>query len=353
MKADSTIFAGKTIFVGIDVHKATYSVAAVCDGEAVFKVGSMPASPERLVETLRSRFPTSRIRSAYEAGFSGFVLHRTLVASGIDNIVVHAAAIEVAANDRVKTDKRDALKIALHLSRGALVGIRVPTIEQELRRQLTRTRVQLVKERTRIGNKIKSRLVLFGYIEASDRRAMSPKLLRELRALQLPHELALAVSVLADIWDSIQEQIATVDKEIDAQAKKDDKIERIYRSVPGVGRLTARTLANELGDMSDFCNERQICSFVGLTPSEYSSGPNERKGNITRQGSSYIRYLLIEAAWTAIDKDPELQDVYNRIKTRRGGKRAIVAVSRRVIGRIRACLKTSSEYVVNHRATAS
>lgn len=152
MKVDLRNCVGKTVFVGIDVHKTTYSVAVVCDGLLVLKVGSMPAEPTKLIEFLTSRFPDSCLKTAYEAGFSGFVLHRALIAAGIENLVVHAASIEVAANDRVKTDKRDATKIAWHLSRGMLEGIRVPSVEEELKRQLTRTREQLIRERTRVSS---------------------------------------------------------------------------------------------------------------------------------------------------------------------------------------------------------
>lgn len=353
MKLDPSKIVGKTVFVGLDVHKATFSLVAVIDGIVALKVGSMPASADRLIEFLRDRFGQADIRAAYEAGFSGFGLCRSLVAAGIGCIVVHAASIEVAANDRVKTDKRDAAKIALHLSRGALAGIRIPSVEEELRRQLTRTRFQLVKERTRIGNQIKSKLFQFGYIGPDEECVMSGKLLRELRKKPLPPELATVVGILADLWEGIQEKVQELDQAIDEQAKKELSLEKIYRSVPGVGRLIARTLANELGDMSQFSSAKELYSFVGLTPAEYSSGPNERKGHITKQGAGLLRCLLVEAAWMARTKDPALAAVYDRLKVTRGGKRAIVAVARRLVGRIRACLKDRTPYEVGRAGNAA
>ena len=173
MKVDLCALVGKTVFVGIDVHKNKYSVAMVIDGEVVLKVGSMPADPVKLIEFLKKRFPESVIKAVYEAGFSGFVLHRALVAAGVDNIVINAASIEIAANNKVKTDKRDAIKMALHLARGMLRGIRIPTPEQELARLLTRTRAQLIKERSRVGVQIKSKLMQFGAIAADDMRVMN------------------------------------------------------------------------------------------------------------------------------------------------------------------------------------
>lgn len=344
MKLDPSALVGKTIFVGIDVHKATYSIACVCDDVVILTVGSMPADPVQLIEFLRNRFPQSTVKTVYEAGFAGFVLHRALVDAGFDNIVVHPAAIEIAANNRVKTDKRDAKKMALHLSRRMLRGIDIPTVEQELRRQLTRTRAQLVKERTRIGIQIKSKLMLFGALKPDDKRVMSAKLLAEFRELKLADELAVVVAALADIWEKVQEQVKHLDLEIARQAAADRDLEDLYRSAPGVGPLTARTFANELGDMSRFTNERQLFCFLGLTPSEFSSGESQRRGHITRQGSGLLRGLLVEAAWRAIRSDDELKAIYERLKLRRGGRRAIVAVARRLVGRIRSCLKNNGPY---------
>jgi transposase len=348
MKVDLRAFAGKTIFVGIDVHKTSYAVVVVVDGEVVLKVGSMPADPAKIIEFLKKRFPDSTIRTAYEAGFSGFVLHRALLKAGIESLVVHAAAIEVAANDRVKTDKRDAQKIALQLSRGALRGIRVPTEKEELSRQITRTRAQLVKERARVGIQVKSKLMIFGLIAADDKRTMSASLLEEYRKMRLPLELAAAVSALAAVWETLSEQIELMEAQMQRQARAQPKLEKLYRSAPGIGPTIARVLANELGDMSQFSSAKKLYSFLGLTPSERSSGPNERKGYITRQGPGYLRGLLVESAWMAKAKDPELDALYSRLKVTRGGRRAIVAVARHMVGRLRACLRDGSAYQIEH-----
>lgn len=349
MKVDLHSVAGKAIFVGIDVHKNKFSVAVAVDGGVFLKVGSMPADSNKLIEFLKKRFPENNIKSVYEAGFSGFVLHRALVASGIDNIVINAASIEIASNNKVKTDKRDAIKMALHLACGMLRGIRIPTPEQELARLLTRTREQLVKERSRVGIQIKSKLMQFGAIAADDKRVMSVKLLKEFKKLQLPTELAITISALAELWEKCHEQVKHLNLEINRQAKKDNKLETVYQSVPGIGPIIGRTLANELGDMSQFSSEKDLFSFVGLTPSEHSSGEgNPRRGHITKQGSGMLRGMLVEAAWVAKEKDPDLEKVYNRLKITRGGKRAIIAVARRLVGRLRACLGQQQPYELSH-----
>ncbi len=116
---------------------------------------------------------------------------------------------------------------------------------------------------------------------------------------------------------------------------------------PDLAPKRARILSNELGDLSQFQNERQLFSYTGLTPSEFSSGDTVRKGHITRQGNKRVRYILNQAAWRAIKKDRELNEFFERLYPRTGKKRAIVAVARKLIGRLRAAFKTRKPYQMN------
>lgn len=162
-------YANKIIYVGIDVHKKHYSVTCLCDG-VVAKRATLKASAEELMAFLNKYFLGAKFKTAYEAGFSGFGLHRHLVQHGIENSVVHAASIEISARDRVKTDKRDSLKIATQLSSGRLKGIHVPSEEREAYRSITRLRETWVEERTRVGNQIKSLLAFHGLSQAEEEK---------------------------------------------------------------------------------------------------------------------------------------------------------------------------------------
>ena len=126
-------YQNQDVYIGIDVHKRTYSLCCLCEKVKV-KRATIPADPGKLLEFFRKFFAGARLHTAYEAGFSGFVLHRFLAKNDIDSIVVNPASIEVAARDKVKTDKRDALKIATQLEAGRLKGILIPSEEQERRR---------------------------------------------------------------------------------------------------------------------------------------------------------------------------------------------------------------------------
>jgi transposase len=344
-------YSGKDVYIGIDVHKRTYSVSCVCEGQLV-KRATMPASGESLFAFIGNFFVAARIHSAYEAGLFGFTLHRFLVAHGIDNIVVNPASIEIAARDKVKTDRRDSLKIATQLSAGRLRGIYVPSEKLERQRLITRTREQLVQQRTRLALQFKARLFLFGLIPADDRRAVSKRFIAEHLDCELPEELSIVLSTIARLWSTLNDEINRFARLLAEQGKEDARVTAIYSSLPGAGPVTVRTLANELSDMSQFKNERGLFSFLGLTPWEFSSGDSRRLGHISRQGSARLRAILIEAAWRAIKKDPALEQIYRRIATRAGAKRAIVAIARKLTGRIRACFRKAEGYKLGYGMAA-
>jgi transposase len=343
-------YTGKTVYVGMDVHKKTYAITTICEGIVINKV-QMKADPKELIKYLEKNFPGANIESAYEAGFCGLYLHRCLIAAGIQNRVVDAASIELAASDRVKTDKRDSLKIATHLSQGRLKAIHTPTVDREDKRNITRTRSTLVQERTRVGNRLKSQLYLHGMIPHDDKRKISEKWIKEIRTLDVLPGLKYALEEFASIWLDMNERIKKIDKEVLKQAQEDCAIDRVYRATPGIGPTSARILANELGDTLQFSNERRLSSYLGLTPTEHSSGENIRQGHITRRGKPLLRMILIQVAWMAIRRDTQLMAVYKRLKLRIGGKKAIVAVARRIMGKIRACFRTNTLYSLDHQLT--
>lgn len=336
-------YAGKEVYVGMDVHKKTYSATVICEGEIV-KRDTMRADPEGIVHYLQKHFVGAKIHSVYEAGFCGFGLHRALTTAGIDNIVVNPASIEVAANDKVKTDRRDSQKQAEQLFRGALSGIYIPTEAEELARVLTRTREQIVEQRARLATQIKSKLYYFGLTAFDDKKRVTESYLKDLENKNLAEELSYALGLLGSQWRFLTQQIKELEKKLEAQAQKDD-VEKIYRSVPGIGPISSRVLSNELGNLLErFPNERALFSFTGLTPSEHSSGESVHKGHISRQGSSRIRKYLIEIAWRAIEQDEALKQIFERIAETRGKKRAIVGIARKLIGRIRACFRQGCVY---------
>lgn len=332
------------VFIGIDVHKTSYSVSCVVDGEVIRKC-RMKASFTGLLNYVNKFFTHHQVYSVYEAGFSGFELHRFLIDNGIANIVVHPGAVEVSSRDKVKTDKRDATKLAMQLFAKRLRGIRIPSREEEQRRLLSRTREQLIRHRTRIKNQIRSKLHIFNLLSADDNRQMSLRLVEEILRREIALELRTCMQILVALWREIDSQLKQLHKKLLEQASA-DPYEKVYRTLPGAGPLTARILSNELGDIQQFSNVKQLYSYTGLTPSENSSGDRIRRGSISRQGNSRLRHVLVELAWRAIREDEGLLQDFHRIAAKGNKLKAIVAIARKLVGRARALFRDGKPYQI-------
>ena len=213
---------------------------------------------------------------------------------------------------------------------------------------LTRTRQQLVADRTAVQNKLRMKCHQMGLIASDDTRKMSHALIKELLTQSPSPEFTISMEAYWAIWKSLDEQLSKLESLLKQQAERDPN-ERIYRSAPGIGKISARVLSNELGNMSQFRNERQLFSYTGLTPSEYSSGDSIRRGHITQQGNSRVRAILVEIAWRAIKQDKALAAFFERLYPRTGKKRAIVAVARKLIGRIRAAFQQGDIYRLDYQ----
>ena len=257
-------YTGKKIYMGIDVHKKTYVVVSVCGGEVV-KKDAMPAEPEVLIAYMKHTFANASLETAYEAGFSGFHLHRQLTAAGIKSQVIHPGSIEVASRDRVKTDKRDAKKLAVQLSVGRLSSIYIPSLEQEAKRSASRLRDNVVKLRKQVGQKIKSLLYTQGLIEGDDDTVLSASWLNkkvvEVTSRQLPRGYDYTLQYYAQQWlrftEDLKESKQTL---LGMLTEREAGLFALYRSAPGIGDINALKLVEELGDMSQFSNEKKLFS---------------------------------------------------------------------------------------------
>lgn len=341
-------YNNKDVYIGIDVHKKSYSVYCICNREKV-KSWSMSASPANLIEQLKRYFVGARIHTVYEAGFSGYALHRMLLDAGINSMVVNPGSIETASRDKVKTDKRDAKKMAEQLSDNRLKSIYIPSEEEERLRLATRLRATIVKDRARIACRIKSKLFQFGYNE--DLIGDTPtnvKWVNKLKGIEyFPSELKYVIDYLCNQWLQLTTYLKEVNKEIAKQSKSNEHLsglEDIYKSVPGIGNISSKELSRELGTLSQFSSNKQAYSYVGLTPSESSSGEKRRQGGISHCGRPRLRHLLIEIAWRYTAKDAEMHAKFCELSHRRGKKRAIVAIARILIGRLRCCLMNGVFY---------
>ncbi len=254
------------------------------------------------------------------------------------------ASIEVEARNRVKNDKRDSKKMAIQLSQGRLTGIHVPTPERESFRTLSRLRDTLMKERTRTSLRIKSLLFCQGAIGPDDNIRISQSWLRELLKQKFSSDVDYVLKTYAKLWMYLSDTIKKTVERLKIQAWRDKDMEDIYTSFAGIGPTAARILINELGDLSQFPNDPSLFSYVGMTPSEHSSGEHRWLGHITRQGRPVLRKVLVQCAWVAIRHDYSLRKAFESLESRIGARKAIVAIARKLIGRVRTCLREKRKY---------
>jgi transposase len=336
---------GKTISVGIDVHKRSWHVTALSDGVVLFS-GSIPPSYDALMSIFR-RFDDCEIRVAYEAGPCG--LYDLLDNDNIRCTVVPPNLIPTESGNKVKTDKIDSKKLAFLLEAGMLKAVFVLSEEERMHRELLRTRRQLVEHRTGVIKQIKAKFLYHSIDPAyTNKREWTAKQIKAILGFDFPYPfLKKAVEALLETYSQITLTIRSLTKEIrilsNTEKYKDDVA--LLMTVPGIARLTAMEILTELGDLERFGSNDQLASFLGLTPSEYTTGEYTRKGHITRCGNKRIRTCLVESSWKLISHDGVMREKYDRIKYRRGAKRAIVAIARNLSGRIRGMMLRKEQYV--------
>lgn len=332
------------IFMGIDVHKKTLSISLVHQNVLIGQFTI--AYDTEALKNLLNRYTDFKIFSVYEAGFSGFHLHFFLESIKVHNIITPSNKMPTVIGDRVKTDKKDSRMLAVLLSKEMLKNIHIPDEDQLNNRLFLRTREQLKRKRVSIINQIKLLLLQFNIKEFKTGLRFSD--LEKINSMPIAEEVKMNIQVQFKVLELITNQISYLEDQTISKIKEDKrKIYNLLLSVPGMGKITAATLLWEIGDWNRFDNKKKIAAYLGLTPSEYSSGENIKRGRITGQGNPQIRSLLIECAWILIRKDPAMELVFKRLMTQtKNKKKAIVAIARRLIMRIHAMIIRDENYQI-------
>jgi transposase len=289
-------------YVGLDVHKDSIDIALAEDGRDgevrhIGSIGGDLVSLDRALRKLISRGAPLHI--VYEAGPCGFVIWRHLSAQGLHCEVVAPSSIPKRSGDRVKTDRRDAILLARLARAGELSAVRVPDAADEAVRDLVRAREDAVRECRNARHRLKALLLRSG-IAYAGKSAWTAAHLRWLATLKMAH--ATQQIGLQEYLHAITEATARIARL--EQALRDALPEWTLRplvqalhALRGVQLIAAMTLVAELQDFTRFANPRQLMSYVGLVPGEYSSGPKRRQGAITKAGNSAARRMLVEVAW--------------------------------------------------------
>jgi len=333
------------LFIGIDMHQVKWHITIRDEAKVLWR-GSKPGTWEDLRKLL-DRYRGYRMRAVYEAGCFGFWLHDNLKEYGVECIVTPPSLVPMEYGNKVKTDRRDSDKLAKLLAKDLLKSVYVPSKEEVMHRQTFRQRNQMMKDRVRTQNRIKSILRLFGLGVPDIRAPFSLTFVSNLRHVNFRnHYLQKSFNLLLDEYELLNELIRQQTKLISEMAELPRYREqvKILTSTRGVGVLTAMEMILELQDVSRFPNGDHLSAYVGLTPSQHSTGDHVRMGRITGIGKPHLRGTIIEISWTLIRYYPKEREFYLKLKARAGAKRAIVAVARRFIIKARYMLLTNTPY---------
>ncbi len=292
-------------YIGLDVHKDTIAVAVARVGREAAEyrgeIANKPKTVEKLIRRLSEEFDGGVLLFCYEAGPCGYGLDRQLMGSGHECLVVAPSLIPRKAGERVKTDRRDALKLAQLLRAGELTAVWVPDQEQEAMRDLTRARTDMKVQQRKARQQLNAFVLRHGHHWPSNKTRWTQGHFDWLESLQFAHD-----------WQQVvlQEYIDAVRA---ASRRVADITEQLMRAIPrwslapvvdclvalrGVDKVSAVTLLAELGDISRFDSPKQLMGYLGLVPSEHSSGGRRHQGGITLAGNGHARRTLVESAWS-------------------------------------------------------
>lgn len=292
----------KLLFVGLDVHAETIAVAVAEPGGEVRSHGIIPNRVEPVRKLIRKLGPAPSLRVCYEAGPTGYVLYWQLTQMGVACEVIAPSLVPTKAGDRVKTDRRDAEKLARCYRAGELTAVWVPDAAHEALRDLVRAREAAKKDQLKARHRLGKFLLRHGR-RPEGIKAWAKQYLEWIKSHVRFDQPALeaTLSDYVDEVDHVAARIVKLEKAIDEAVQKAPAeiraVVEALQALRGVAQTTAATIVSELGSLSRFPSPRQLMGYSGLVACEHSSGNRVQRGGITKTGNSHLRRVVVEAAW--------------------------------------------------------
>jgi transposase len=290
-----------TAYVGLDVHKDSIAIAVAAPGRAApHFVGTTGPQLGELLKALAHLGRPEQVLLAYEAGPCGYVLARQLSAHGYRCEVIAVAKIPRKPGERIKTDRRDALSLARYLRGGELTAVNVPDVRDEALRDLSRAREDAVAARLKARQQLKALLLRHGwrYAGKTSWNAAHERYLAKVAFDHPAQDLAFAeyLRAVTDAHQRVERLTQALREQVNGWRWA--SLVQALMALRGIDFVAAVTLVAELGDLARFPHPKQLMSYLGLVPSEYSTGQSRVQGRITKTGNSHVRRILIESAWT-------------------------------------------------------
>jgi transposase len=293
----------KILYVGLDVHKNTTDVAIATDRSngKVRSYGKIASSLDALNKLIKKlQVDGKQLRFVYEAGPCGYQIYRHLDTKGIACSVVAPSMIPRRSGDRIKTDRRDAINLVRLFRAGELTSIYVPAIEDEAIRDLIRCRDDMKRFERKARQRLLSFLLRHGH-QYSGKKNWTKGFYNWLATVKFSHSAQqVTLQEYIDVTTECSERIKRITEQIQVHVEEWNRARfvKAYQALRGVSHIVATTVVSEIGDMRRFPTPKQLMAYLGLIPSEHSSGKSVRRGPITKTGNSHVRRALIEAAWT-------------------------------------------------------
>jgi transposase len=312
-------------FIGLDVHAETIAVAVAEPEGEVRSVGVIPNRPESIQKLVKKLGPPERLRVCYEAGPTGYVVYWQLTALGVRCEVVAPTLVPVKSGDRVKTDRRDALKLARSYRAGDLTPVWVPDEGHEALRDVVRAREAAKKDQLRARHRLAKFLLRHGRRPPTRMTTWTQTYLTWVKsAVHFAH--AAQEATLQDYVhevDHVAARIARLERAIDEAVQTAPERMRAViaalQALRGVAQISAVTIVAEVGELSRFATPRQLMGYSGAVASEDSSGTRIRRGAITKTGNAHVRRIIVEAAW-AYRHRPSLGPALRKRQARLAGE---------------------------------
>ena len=288
-----------TVFVGLDVHKESIAIAVAHAGrEAPRFEGTVRPSLAELLKALRRLGDPATTLLAYEAGCAGYALARRLAEHGWRCQVIAPSKVPRKPGERIKTDRRDALSLASYLRAGELTAVHVPDAVDEAMRDLSRAREDAVHARQKARQHIKAMLLRHGH-RYEGKTAWGPAHERYLAGIAFEHPAqTIAWAEYRAAAADAHARVERLEQALREQAAdwRFGPVVAALRCFKGIEFVAAVTLVAELGDLHRFAHPKQLMAYLGLVPSEHSSGPSRSQGSITKTGNGHVRRVLVESA---------------------------------------------------------
>jgi transposase len=289
--------------LGLDVHAETIAVAVADPDGEVRSLGTIPNRPDPIARLVRKLGPATRLRVCYEAGPCGYALYWQLTRLGVHCDVVAPTLVPIKAGDRVKTDRRDAAKLARCYRAGDLTPVWVPDPATEALRDLVRAREAAKQDQLRARHRLSKFLLRRGVRRPETARPWTQRHRHWLGTLRFETEALAAtwVDYLHEI-DHAAARVARLEAAIDqavlAAPAELRTVIAALQTLRGIKQVAAATIVSEVGPLTRFAHPRQLMAYSGTVPREHSSGAHIRRGGITKTGNAHLRRVLIEAAWS-------------------------------------------------------